>query len=89
MAKQITFTMVGGQYVEVTPRGKNYVEKRGYAEPPGTGPSGETCKTCKHIERHRYAKTYLKCGQARHKHTGGPASDILAGSPACRLWEGK
>lgn len=58
----------------------------GYAAPPGTGPQGETCKTCKHIERHEYAKTYLKCALFRPQ-THGRKTDIKAGSPACNLWE--
>lgn len=58
----------------------------GYAAPPGTGPQGETCKTCQHIERISYAKTYLKCGKFAAQ-THGKKTDILASSPACRLWE--
>lgn len=63
--------------------------KRGYAAPPGTGPAGETCKSCEYIVRKRMAKTYLKCGKAEYKWTGGGGSDILAGSPACSKWEKK
>lgn len=37
---------------------------KGYAAPPGTGPKGETCKTCVHICRRSMGKTYLKCGLA-------------------------
>lgn len=62
-------------------------QPNGYAAPPGTGPAGETCKTCKHIARIEYAKTYLKCRANAGRWTGGRATDILAGSPACRLWE--
>lgn len=62
-------------------------QPRGYAAPPGTGPEGETCKTCKHIYRYRSAKTYLKCGLNRSNWTHGPGSDIRAGSPACSKWE--
>jgi hypothetical protein len=59
----------------------------GYAGQPGTGPTGETCKTCKHLFRNRMAKTYLKCGLLKAEWTGGRKTDILASSPACRLWE--
>lgn len=62
---------------------------RGYAFPPGTGPEGETCKTCAHIVRKHLSKTYLKCGKAEYKWTGGGASDIRAGSKACKAWEAK
>lgn len=60
---------------------------RGYAAPPGSGPAGETCRTCAHYARIKYAKTYLKCARMKAVWTGGPGTDIKAGSPACRLWE--
>jgi hypothetical protein len=59
----------------------------GYAAQPGTGPEGETCGTCKHHCQIRYSRTYHKCGLIRHLWTGGPGSDILVRSPACRSWE--
>lgn len=62
-------------------------EPKGYAAPPGTGPDGETCKTCRHIYRNRMAKTYLKCSLMQAVWTGGPGSDIRASAPACRKWE--
>ena len=61
----------------------------GYAWSPGTGPEGETCKTCKHIYRRRMGRVYLKCGLARQNWTRGGATDILASSPACRKWEAR
>lgn len=66
-----------------TPARKN----TGYAAPPGTGPEGETCKTCKHIYRKRLAGTYIKCDLMRAIWTGGGGTDIKAGSPACARWE--
>lgn len=60
--------------------------KRGYAAPPGTGPAGETCKTCRHLFRNHQSKTYLKCSLMSAHWTGGPGTDILAGAPACREW---
>lgn len=59
----------------------------GYAAIPGTGPEGETCKTCKHLFRNRMARTYLKCGLMRAYWTGGGKSDVRARSPACKRWE--
>jgi hypothetical protein len=61
----------------------------GYAAPPGTGPAGETCKSCEHAVRvsGNTANTYRKCALMREHWTGGPGSDILFRSPACRLWE--
>lgn len=59
----------------------------GYAAPPGTGPAGETCKTCEHYSGRRLSKIYRKCGLVRERWTGGPGTDIFARSPACRYWE--
>lgn len=59
----------------------------GYAAAPGTGPKGETCKTCRYYSGHRRTKIYRKCELTRAKWTGGPGSDILARSPACHYWE--
>lgn len=67
--------------------GKHYVKPWGYVCPPGTGPAGHTCGDCRHLYRNRLAKTYLKCYLARRKWTGGRATDVLAGSPACSKWE--
>lgn len=68
-------------------KGRKPTPKRGYADKPGTGPEGETCKTCRHIYRNQMAKTYLKCGLMRAVWTGGAATDIKASWPACSKWE--
>ena len=59
----------------------------GYAAPPGSGPKGETCRTCLHFTRIRYAGTYRKCGLMRQHWTHGQGTDILARAPACNRWE--
>lgn len=60
----------------------------GYAARPGTGPEGATCKECQHYRRvPGGANTYLKCALMRERWTGGPGSDIKAGSPACAKFE--
>ena len=60
---------------------------RGHAAAPGSGPAGETCKSCAHIFRNRdCAKVYIKCGLAKHKWTGGGGSDVRAGDAACSAW---
>lgn len=87
MTEQLTFTTLGGETVTVKKRGKHYVEPRGYAAPPGTGPAGETCKTCKHYTHRHWGGTYRKCMLNRAKWTRGPGTDIRAGSPACSKWE--
>ncbi len=85
MNEQLTFTTLGGETVTVKKRGKHYVQPRGYAHHPGSGPEGETCGSCKHIVRK--SRRYRKCGLNRARWTHGPGSDILAGSPACSKWE--
>lgn len=60
--------------------------KRGHAGIPGTGPQGETCRTCVHLDRRcRPAKTYLKCDLV--KWTSGAGTDVRAKDPACSRWE--
>lgn len=67
--------------------GKRKTVAKGYAAPPGSGPPGETCKTCEHYARIRRGNTYRKCALMKPHWTGGPGTDILARSPACRFWE--
>lgn len=72
-----------GQFVK--PRRK----KNGHAAPVGTGPEGETCKSCKHsVRRGGTAGTFYKCGLMQAKWTGGYGTDILLRDPACSKWEG-
>lgn len=61
--------------------------KGSYADVPGTGPAGETCKTCKHYHRKEMGKVYRKCELMRAHWTGGGGTDILASAPACSKWE--
>jgi hypothetical protein len=60
---------------------------KGYAAPPGSGPAGETCKSCQHLVRREKARTYLKCGLMERGWTGGAGTDVRASSPACSRWE--
>lgn len=61
---------------------------RGYAAPPGTGPSNETCRTCRHYARvGGHAKIFLKCALVKVRWTNGPGTDIKAGASACSYWE--
>jgi hypothetical protein len=71
--------------VDTKPRRKP-TKANGYAWKPGTGPAGETCKTCAHYTRVQHAKVYLKCGLMRSVWTNGPGTDIKASSPACEKW---
>lgn len=62
---------------------------RGYYAPPGTGPAGETCKTCRHAVCNRLSKNYWKCDLFPGVWTGSYGTDIRLKSPACRGWEGR
>lgn len=59
--------------------------RRGYVQPPGTGPAGETCGSCCHRAMGRGG--WYKCDLNQAHWTGGLGTDILLKSPACRLWE--
>lgn len=53
----------------------------------GTGPIGETCKTCRFYIRIRYHnKIYRKCKLQEKVWTHGLGTDIRAKDPACSEW---
>jgi len=62
----------------------------GYAGLPGAGPEGETCGSCRYIERMNNGggKRWAKCA---HPHapqwTCSARTDVLVRSPACQHWE--
>lgn len=62
---------------------------RGHAGSPGSGPKGESCKTCQHLCRIKMGKTYLKCILTKSQWTCGPGSDVRAKDAACWKWESK
>lgn len=84
MSEQLTFTTLGGETVNVSKRGKHYIQPRGYAYHPGTGPEGQTCGGCEHAVRYR---RFLKCGKARAIWSHTRRTDILAGAPACKYFD--
>ena len=61
--------------------------RRGHAAQPGSGPAGETCRSCRHAAAVRHASTYWKCGLMAKFWTGGAATDIKLGDPACARWQ--
>lgn len=64
------------------------LDRRCMAARSGTGPAGETCRTCRHCVRLPHSsKTFLKCGLCERQWTHGPGSDIRARWPACKFWE--
>lgn len=62
-------------------------QPKGNAAPIGSGPPGETCRTCAHSRFIKFAKTYHKC--ALVKTTGGPGTDIRLKWAACSRWQAK
>lgn len=60
--------------------------KGGYARPPGTGPAGETCGSCRHFNPNGGGGGggYFKCRLVQE--TFGPGTDIRKRAPACELW---
>lgn len=67
-------------------KNRKYSRPRGHAAPPGSGPKGETCKTCEHCTVHKgNSRSYTKCDLV--KPSNGPATDIRQKDPACSRWE--
>ena len=65
-------------------------KKTGHAAAPGTGPAGETCKTCVFYTIVKPgANKFRKCGHpiSRKHWTHGPGTDIKASDPACHFWK--
>lgn len=62
---------------------------KGMAAAPGTGPDGETCRTCVHKFRKRTPAGYvkLKCKLMEPYWTCGEGTDIKAKYAACKHWE--
>jgi hypothetical protein len=87
MASEFCLTPTDRKKVFARPRPPNW--KRAYPAQPGTGPEGETCKTCEHLHRNRQAKVYLKCWKMQAVWTGGGGSDVKARAPACSRWQAK
>lgn len=69
------------------PKGKLRDCARGNAAPIGSGPEGETCKTCVHARSVTFSKTYWKCDLV--KATASPKTDIRLKWAACARWEKK
>lgn len=87
MSVEIQDDLIAGLPKALAPRAKgtrSKTKQRGYARPPGTGPAGETCGSCKWACRFG---RYAKCGVMQPVWTGGPGTDILLRSPACEKWE--
>ncbi len=88
LEQYLLFANPGSQAVENTKRGKHYIQPRGYADRPGTGPAGETCGTCRFSHRVGHGR-HPKCELTRAAWTHSRRTDILMRAPACRKWERK
>jgi hypothetical protein len=71
----------------LAPRKAKRNQPKGNAAPIGSGPSGETCGSCKHAKCRVFAKRNWKC--ALVKATGVPGTDIRLKWAACSRWEAK
>jgi len=69
------------------PRKNTILKGDGYAGTPGTGPAGETCKSCARLKRCDLTrtKTVYKCGLC--KAAWKPSTDIVLHAPACAFWQ--
>lgn len=79
-----SYRTADGRDIEAKPRGKHYIEPRGYAAPPGTGPEGETCGSCEHLARFR---RFPKCALNHGAWTHTRRTDVLVRAVACQRWE--
>lgn len=67
---------------------RHVTKAKGYPSPPGSGPEGQTCKTCaNYCVLPYHNKAYRKCLVIQHRWTHGPGTDIKASWPACSFWK--
>lgn len=64
-------------------------QPRGTYAAPGTGPAGETCRSCEHATQQGGRRTWYKCAKARSRWTGSRRTGIRLSTPACIGWEAK
>lgn len=74
---------------EIVEQPKTAGQPKGYSAPPGTGPVGQTCKTCRHCRRLHWnkRKNFYKCVLIAKRWTQSYGTDIRLRSPACRNWQ--
>jgi len=60
----------------------------GHAAPAGTGPAGESCRTCRHLAPVTPGgRRVHKCGLMRQRWTSSVRTDVRVSYPACACWE--
>ena len=74
--------------IALTGKAKRDETPKGYPAPPGTGPDGETCRTCANAigTQGRSRRIFWKCLLLKHRWTNSYGTDIRLKSPACRQW---
>ena len=86
----VSYRTASGEVIEPPQRGKHYVEPRGYADKPGTGPKGETCGSCRHLCRAGTGgKRFPKCVLTEAAWTSTRRTDVLVRAAACSKWQAK
>ena len=63
--------------------------KRGYPDFPGTGPAGETCRTCGNRRVYGLGSGERKAGKCALTDTRSKTTDTNQHSPACSRWIAK
>lgn len=80
--------LFGAQTSEPKAKGKRSYAARGFAARPGTGPAGETCRSCNHsVQVAAGNRVVWKCGLCRAGWSKSPRTDIRINADACELWE--
>lgn len=80
--------LFGAETKEPETKSKRTYAARGFAARPGSGPAGETCRSCDHSTRVQAgAGTVWKCALGKASWTKSPKTDIRINAEACELWE--
>ena len=73
--------------ISATGKPKRDETPKGYAARPGSGPSGEFCRTCANAVR--VDGRYWKCELLRRNWSACYTTDIRLKAPACSYWKPK
>ena len=84
MADQLTLFTTGTPNKKRTP-----VKPLGYVARPGTGPNGESCRGCQHLQFQigELGRFRPRCELTRAHWTGSRITEIDPDSPACAKWQ--
>jgi hypothetical protein len=66
------------------------IARRGHASMPGSGPQGETCRTCEHGHKRNTGYGFVEfCALTQAMATKRGQSAIALRDPACAKWTAK